>query len=35
MASNFEEALRLMGAALTDCPVDLWETVLRIAESPH
>ena len=28
MASNFEEALRLMAAALTDCPDDLWETDL-------
>ena len=29
MASNFEEALRLMEAALTDCPADLIE--LRVA----
>jgi hypothetical protein len=28
MASNFGEALRLMEAALTDCPDDLWETDL-------
>jgi len=28
MASNFEEALRLMDAALTDCPDALWETDL-------
>jgi hypothetical protein len=28
MASNFEQALRLMEAALTDCPDDLWETDL-------
>jgi hypothetical protein len=28
MASNFEQALRLMGAALTDCPDELWETDL-------
>jgi len=28
MAGNFEEALRLMEAALTDCPDDLWETDL-------
>ena len=34
MASNFEEALRLMEAALTDCPVDLWETDLWPDEAP-
>ena len=28
MASNFEQALRLMEAAITDCPDDLWETDL-------
>jgi hypothetical protein len=28
MASNFEEALRLMEAALTDCPDELWESDL-------
>jgi hypothetical protein len=26
IARNFKEALRLMEAALTDCPGDLWET---------
>ena len=34
MASNFEEALRLMEAALTDCPDDLWETDLWPNEAP-
>jgi hypothetical protein len=34
MASNFEEALRLMEAALTDCPDDLWETDLWPDEAP-
>jgi DinB superfamily len=34
MASNFEEALRLMAAALTDCPHDLWETDLWPDEAP-
>jgi hypothetical protein len=34
MASNFEEALRLMEAALTDCPEDLWETDLWPDEAP-
>jgi hypothetical protein len=34
MASNFEEALRLMEAALTDCPHDLWETDLWPDEAP-
>jgi hypothetical protein len=28
MAHNYEEALRLMEAALTDCPDDLWQTDL-------
>ena len=28
IASNFEEALRLMEAALMDCPDELWETDL-------
>jgi hypothetical protein len=27
-ANNFEQSLRLMAAALTDCPDDLWETDL-------
>ena len=34
LASNFEEALRLMEAALTDCPDDLWETDLWPDEAP-
>ncbi len=34
MASNFEQALRLMEAALTDCPADLWETDLWPDEAP-
>jgi hypothetical protein len=34
MASNFEEALRLMGAAVTDCPDALWETDLWPDEAP-
>ncbi|HVA08938.1 MAG TPA: DinB family protein [Acidimicrobiales bacterium] len=34
MASNFEEALRLMEVALTDCPDDLWETDLWPDEAP-
>ena len=34
IASNFEEALRLMEAALTDCPDDLWETDLWPGEAP-
>jgi hypothetical protein len=34
MASNFEEALRLMEAALTDCPDELWETDLWPDEAP-
>ena len=28
MVSNFEQALRLMEAAITDCPDELWETDL-------
>jgi len=39
MAKNFEEALRLLQAAVTDCPDDLWETDLwpdaPTAPSPH
>jgi hypothetical protein len=34
MASNFEESLRLMEAALTDCPDNLWETDLWPDEAP-
>ena len=34
MASNFEVALRLMEAALKDCPDDLWETDLWRDEAP-
>ena len=34
MASNFEQALRLMEAAITDCPDDLWETDLWPDEAP-
>jgi hypothetical protein len=34
MASNFEESLRLMEAALMDCPSDLWETDLWPDEAP-
>ena len=34
MASNFEQTLRLMEAALTDCPDDLWETDLWPDEAP-
>lgn len=34
IASNFEEALRLMDAALTDCPDALWETDLWPDEAP-
>jgi hypothetical protein len=34
MASNFEEALRLMAAALADCPDDLWGTDLWPDEAP-
>src|SRR5215472_16261341 len=34
MAHNFEQALQLMKAALTDCPDDLWQTDLRPDEAP-
>jgi hypothetical protein len=34
MAHNFEQALRLMAAALTDCPDDLWQTDLWPDEAP-
>jgi hypothetical protein len=34
MASNFEEALRLVEAAVTDCPDRLWETDLWPDEAP-
>ena len=39
-ASNFEQALRLMEAALTDCPDEFWETDLwpdeaTTAPTPH
>ena len=34
MVSNFDEALRLMEAALTDCPDGLWETDLWPDEAP-
>ena len=34
MASNFEQALRLMEAALTDCPDALWATDLWPVEAP-
>ena len=34
MVSNFEEALLLMDAALTDCPDPLWETDLWPNEAP-
>jgi DinB superfamily len=34
MVSNFEEALRLLEAALTDCPDDLWEADLWPDEAP-
>lgn len=34
MGSNLEEALRLMEAALTDCPDDLWETDLWPVQAP-
>jgi hypothetical protein len=34
MASNFEEALRLLEAALVDCPDHLWETDLWPDEAP-
>src|SRR5215831_12574695 len=34
MAHNFEQALRLMGAALVDCPDELWQTDLWPDEAP-
>ena len=34
MSSNFEAALRLMGAAVTDCPERLWETDLWEDQAP-
>src|SRR3954453_2717371 len=34
MSSNFEDALRLLEAALADCPDDLWETDLWPDEAP-
>jgi len=34
MARNFDEALRLMAAALTDCPDILWERDLWPEEAP-
>jgi hypothetical protein len=34
VASNFEQALRLMDAALTDCPDELWEADLWPDEAP-
>jgi hypothetical protein len=34
MANNFEEAMRLMETALTDCPEELWETDLWPDEAP-
>jgi hypothetical protein len=34
LVHNFEEALRLMGAALMDCPDDLWQTDLWPDEAP-
>jgi hypothetical protein len=34
MSSNFEQALRLMEAALTDCPDDMWATDLWPHEAP-
>jgi len=34
MAHNFEQALRLMEAALTDCPDDLWQTDLWPDKAP-
>jgi hypothetical protein len=34
MARNFEEALRLMAASLTDCPDNLWEIDLWPDEAP-
>jgi hypothetical protein len=34
MAHNFQQALRLMEVALTDCPDDLWEVDLWPEEAP-
>src|SRR5262245_56359974 len=34
IAHNFEQALRLMEAALTDCPDELWQTDLWPEEAP-
>ncbi len=34
ISSNFEQALRLMEAALTDCPDELWATDLWPHEAP-
>jgi hypothetical protein len=34
MSTNFEQALRLMEAALTDCPDELWQTDLWPDEAP-
>lgn len=34
VASNFEDALRLMEAALADCPAELWKTDLWPDEAP-
>jgi DinB superfamily len=34
LTHNFEEALRLMEAALTECPEDLWQTDLWPDEAP-
>lgn len=34
LTHNFEEALRLMEAALADCPEDLWQTDLWPDEAP-
>ena len=34
IANNFEQALRLLEVALTDCPDDLWETDLWPDEAP-
>src|SRR5215216_4069615 len=34
VAHNFEQALRLMEAALTDCPDELWQTDLWPDEAP-
>jgi hypothetical protein len=34
MSTNFEQALRLLEVALTDCPDELWETDLWPDEAP-